>query len=58
MKKCKSCEIKRLYDLFKEIAEKSIIVTHKDYSVRGCDYESMVNTIWIMNLIQENFKLK
>lgn len=58
MNKCKECENRKFKDLMQEIAHNSIDVTHKDYNKRHCDIESMVNTIWVINFIIANFKLK
>ena len=56
--KCKYCENRKYYDLLKEIASKSIIVTHKESLEDYSTYENMVNTTWVIDLIKENFKLK
>lgn len=58
MTKCKYCEQHKFKELLQEIINNSIEVHHKDYNKRSCDYETMVNTKWIINFIGENFKLK
>jgi hypothetical protein len=56
--KCKQCQLCKYQNLIKEIARQSIIISHKDYNKRYCDYEYMVNTKWIISFIEENFRLK